>query len=748
MSAFVFKKNINPRFYITENEEKIFIESHNKKNSIWFSYNEIFGELEFKSTGTSFNYLIKIKNNGKKNFNPSTFSLDLGIDTYMEKFPEWNDKFFPTFFRCEKKHFFGYFMQPTGKVLGVVCKDAIASYNHQYNLTDTNGYGHRICYTALDFINKDKLPLHHPENCNALKVGETKEYNICFDYCDTLYDWHNLLINKYKLPVILTDKFILEFGEKIKIDLPANSILTIIKPSGKISEDFIADEYGQYSIEINSNEGFIATGFLYCRKPYEWYLKNARNIAIQNPPHATTHCESWYSFFSGFLASKHFPNAEEDKVINSMFDEIMPLIFDFENIKPKVLVERIQNVSTLISLLVDKYESNPLQNIDSLKLASKFADWLISRQHDDGGYYRDNSHYTCVIYPAKSMLELYFAEKEAAKNDSTFKEASDRHYESAKKAVDNLILLREDIGTEGEHTLEDGMLSCSALQIALFALTLPKDKQARYINAAEHMLSVHRCLEQLATPDCRSRGTSIRYWEAQYDILLISNIQTSPHGWSAWLLYALYYLYLLTAKKEYLIQLMNGIGACLQLMSLDGKLHWAFAVDPQVFVKEIAVPDVESPIVSAYSSVNSLIKPFRAKFESSIIGEQYLDMISGWYQTSNNQKVTGGHYWCPLFLENETLEVDKQGGCGDNDVHEIFKCLEEIAFKKAFIYENSDNTFLTYSVNVDIKDNNLVIEPTECVDIIVANLQNDLEFNYNNKKISINKGLTINKINS
>ena len=80
-------------------------------------------------------------------------------------------------------------------------------------------------------------------------------------------------------------------------------------------------------------------------------------------------------------------------------------------------------------------------------------------------------------------------------------------------------------------------------------------------------------------------------------------------------------------------------------------------------------------------------------------GESYIPMISGWYRTGG-QKLVGGYEWCPLFLEKETLYVDNQGGCCDNDVHEIFKCMEETVLNKAFAHRNEDGTFLTYGCTV------------------------------------------------
>ncbi|MGN0492213.1 MAG: hypothetical protein ACI4F7_01075, partial [Acutalibacteraceae bacterium] len=519
--------------------------------------------------------------------------------------------------------------------------------------------------------------------------------------------------------------------------------ISITDPSGREKTDNTVTGNGVYTLSVKTDKGKTAEALFYCRKPWDWYLKQARDEVIKKPPHATTHCESWYGFYTGFLAAKHYPDEAADKTVNDMFDEIMPYVFDFENIKPKLIPERIQNVASVIGVLVDRYESDPEKYIGSLETASKFADWLITRQRADGGYYRNQSHYTCVIYPAKTMLELVIAERKAAENHRYFRAAAQRHFESAEKAVDNLVLLLENIGTEGEHTFEDGMISCSCLQLAYFALFLPKNKRKRYIDAAEHMLRVHRCLEQLAVPDCRSRGTTIRYWEAQYDIILRRNLITSPHGWSAWLTYALYYLYLLTGKEEYLIQLMDSMGACTQLMSEDGRLRWGFVIDPYVNTPEMLVKDTESPIKDAYSSVNLTEPAYRGNLVSGVVGEQYLDMISGWYRTGEAQKVTGGFYRCGLILEDKVINVDNQGGCCDNDVHEIFKCLEETVLNKAFVLKRNDGTLLSFNCIAKTERNMLLIEETETAGWLHLNLNESSKVIWKGKTYQVQKGMTL-----
>ena len=254
------------------------------------------------------------------------------------------------------------------------------------------------------------------------------------------------------------------------------------------------------------------------------------------------------------------------------------------------------------------------------------------------------------------------------------------------------------------------MISCSALQIGMFALTLPEEERAPYIKAAEYMLGIHTCLEQQLIPDCRMNGGSLRYWESQYDVMVMANMLNSPHGWSAWTAYAHYYLYLLTRRKTYLVSLMNCLGSCVQLMTLDGELRWGYCAQPYVKAKTL-LPDRDRPLPG---------EGYRGQYKEKAYGESYIPMISDWYRTGE-QKLVGGYESCPLFLEKETLYVDNQGGCCDNDVHEIFKCLEETVLRKAFAHKNEDGTFLTYGCKVVLENGEHRILPDENVTQIISN---------------------------
>ena len=128
---------------------------------------------------------ITLTNKGFVPFQPQKAGIKLGIDTYMDKYPEWFGKYFPTLMRCEKTHFYGYLQTPSEHVLGIVSEQPIASWSVDYNL----GYmdpaphwfmGHRIESLNLDLLNALPLPEHNPQNLYQLLPDESKQWIISF----------------------------------------------------------------------------------------------------------------------------------------------------------------------------------------------------------------------------------------------------------------------------------------------------------------------------------------------------------------------------------------------------------------------------------------------------------------------------------------------------------------------------------------------------------------------------------------
>ena len=687
-----FKKesNAGPAFYMEQNDQKSLAQW---MPDGYLSYRAVLDEVECRLTYTQWKgqpaFKVQLLNLGNVPFQPTKAGIRLGIDTYMDQYPDWFGKYFPTLLRNERTHFYGYMQTPSNHMLAIASPDPIASWSVDYNL----GYqdpaphwfmGHRIESLNLDLMNTLPLPLHHPQNLWKLQQGEKKEWMLVLAEVTQTKQFEQLVHQLIDAPMIDIPQTTYRKGESASFKVHAspkaritvwddsqNSLpVQITKKGGAMMQvKCTLPKVGLYTVRVE-DQNKQTEGVLSVHSSWQWTLEQARLGALKYHQKATSHIESWYGFHSAFLAAKYFPSKELDEQLSARFDYLYDLLHTGAPAQPKYFAFRIQNTSGTIGMLVDKYQA--FGKVSDLEKASQLADWLIKNwQREDGAYVNRNVVYTSVLYVAKSILELTMAERELGKQDPRWAAAADRHYRSAKRAVDQLVVSQGDFETEGELTFEDGMISCSALQIGLMGL-MQEDKTARdhYTKAMLDILHSHDCLAQLHVPDARRRGGTMRYWEAQYDVQMLPNMFNSPHGWSGWRAYATYYAYLLTGDERWLLESYNATGAFSHLIDYKtGQLHWAFVVDPYLKVKQACSADTH---VTADSLSFGNPHPELYDTRNFVIGEQYVNMISDW-QTVNTQ---------------------------DNDVHELFKFMGESMLNNAFVIERSDGSIKGYNCKV------------------------------------------------
>lgn len=700
---------------------------------------------------------IEIINNGETPFTPDRVFVRLGLDFYMESYPQWDNVYFPTLLRCEKNYFWGYVQKTNGDILAISCDRPIKSWKLDYNRVNDEHIGHRIYTCEIDLISMYPQPDRHPQDLQMLKKGEKIQRTICLWDCETEVNVGKYLFEKTKLPFLEVKRYTMEVGEKNFVEVYSCepfSLQVFYKDelvesrTGVCTEKVVEIPFGPYqdkgiyTLILKTTDGKEACAEVFVREKYSWYLNAARKAAWDMPQKATTHLEGWNGFFSAFLAARYFPNKELDLKLQKHFDKVLANMYDIENAEPLTDPGRVCNTAVAAGMFVKAWEATEEKKY--IDLAMRLGDWLMENQDKDGSYRayahmdglgypvtgkEKGLHYTAVFYIGKSMLELISAEEKAAKKYETekrrFSEAVKRHYKSAEKAMHELMINLDNINTEGEITFEDGMISCSCSQLALFAL-LQKNEELRrkYTEAAIYMQKKHRCLEQRQVPDCRRRGGTLRFWEAQYDILADSNLMCSPHGWTAWNVYGLWYLYLLTGEKEYLEQTMDTVGAGMQLINLeDGKLRWAFLNDPC--------------IITGLWKENPHKKGTGMRVQT-VVGEEYLDMISGWYRVKNDKPV--GAFLSRALITNEGPKVsDNIGGCCDNDVHENFKAMAEVALNKAYIIIRNGNAE-TWNCHAELNEHIWRIVPSEkVVEFIHINSDgsNSFEIKFNEANLLI-----------
>ena len=400
-----------PSFYVVDKDGAETVGSWQKVNKVTYATNVAGIECTLK-------YLVDIEtptieivltNRNSYPFQPQKSGLKLGIDTYMDKYPEWFFKYFPTLMYCDRTHFYGYLQTPTRHTLGLFSEQPIASWSVDYSLgyMDPSPHwfmGHRIESLNLDLLNELPLPDHNPQHLYELKQGESKTWNISFVNIGSLNNYEPEMRKHTDIPLISIEQTDVRPNEKTSFSVFANNpIAFIYDDKGKSldvelirlsSKEFkvttTLPKVGLYNVEIK-DRGKVASATLLARNEWKWVLEKARLATIKYPQKATSHAESWYGFYSAFIAAKEFPNQALDLENSKRFDMLYNLLHEDE--KPLYYGSRIQNTSTTIGLLVDKYEA--FGDVKDLEKASKLGDWLIeTSQHKNGAYYNHSVVYT------------------------------------------------------------------------------------------------------------------------------------------------------------------------------------------------------------------------------------------------------------------------------------------------------------------------------------------------------------------
>ncbi|UDQ98977.1 hypothetical protein AAEX28_02545 [Lentisphaerota bacterium WC36G] len=674
-------------------------------------------ELHFVGVNDDVSYRIKVEEiNGRLkifvhigNFQniplqPESIKLRLGIDCYMDKFPEWNHKFFPTFLRCEKSHFNGYFMTPSGKVLTISSPNELAAWELCYNKsgTDNDGNqfnGHRIYTVDLVLLaNNVILPERHAQNLKQIKANSFRNWEFIFEPTDCIDD--SLVdifatncdapIFNIERPTILNTDNNFNFSITSLNNLAAVTVLCneqkeLLEPIEVVNSCYNYQfssfaGVGEYIVIATDKNGKKSEARFYKLQDFAWYLEYAAKNAVRASQRATSHCEAYYGLFSLINSVKNFDKRNKGKAFANYtqrrINEILNEVFDFEKMKPKFGEERIQNISTLISILVAAYKA--FEDPKFFEQATSLVKFFIENYFkEDGGFYSPNGiDYSCVIYPAKSLMEYLEAFSLPCFLDNcAFNHEELRHKLNSviTKNINHIANKSGDLQTEGETTFNDGTVSCAALQIAMYALLTRNGNESLidYVVSAKQLLKSHDALTQKFVPDARMRSCTLRFWDAQYDVLINHNMISSPHGWSAWRSYGTYYLYLLTGRREYLIETLNSLGAMCQLIDQYGVLNWAFVVDPNIYTEQICKDIFVAYKCNQKKSGHYHTHKYPKAIKKYHISEEYLPMVGTWFEGNSN----------------------------DNNVHEVFKAMDEIILSNAFVIVNSDNITEVFNCN-------------------------------------------------
>lgn len=675
--------------------------------------------LEYCDDRGNLSVVASVENKSDRIFMPKEgVKLYCGIDTYMDKFPRWNDIYFPTMVRGEKTHLTSYFMTPKGNIMVVASPDPVASWQHEYECHPMTIKGqkithglHRIYTSSFYLLHRLPLPERHPQDAYALKPGEKKTAKFYMKHMDSLKDVSETFFALTKAPVLSAELYTLPMNETfngeiitnepqyIEIRTPRNEVdtLNLDKIGGNVYKwSYLPySGIGEYTVTCADKAGKMSEMKLYVRPSFEFYLDNARKEALRSKPTTTHHAECFYPLYSYFLGRKFIPDAEADARAEAVYDSVFSVLYDKEAGEMRNGKWRIQDAATMAGILADKF--NVTGNEKDLEYAASLADYLIKCQKEDGGYYNPASkvHYTSVIYIAKSIMEVMNEEKKLAENSRKWNKIYKRHKASVIKAIDDLAARGDNVETEGQMTFEDGMISCSVTQLGLAALkTTDEKKRQKYVEQAINLNKKHLCLTQSLIPDSRMNGATLRFWEFQYTVNLMHNGMNSPCGWSAWKYYGSWYLYLLTGDYSYMKEVINGLGSCMQLLDYNtGELRFGFLPDPYIDSHQF----MEIPIGSRNPQLNRVI-----------LGEQYIPQISSW------------HYADPYAWRKTKFGID-------NFPHEVYKCMTEVFMENAYIVEIEPGVLKGINCHITVNGKNIAVKYDNKS---VKNLHINLKGNY------------------
>lgn len=232
-----------------------------------------------------------VKNNKEEEAEVNQASIQVGFNTYLERYPDYNDQLFPTLLRCEKTHAWGYFSTPSGRLMTIATDSPTASYtlNYQSGL-------HRIYSASFDVMQSGKLPERHPQNMNKLGANEEKTWNIYLKPVEELNAIEKVketIAQNTELPMFDADRYTLANGEKSRIKILSqtglkNGELTVEAPDGTISKmavkkgaDGMYDavfeagekQEGVYKVTAENEAGYLSEMMLSIRKEWSWYTK-------------------------------------------------------------------------------------------------------------------------------------------------------------------------------------------------------------------------------------------------------------------------------------------------------------------------------------------------------------------------------------------------------------------------------------------------------------------------------------------
>ena len=286
---------------------------------------------------------LSVSNLSSRPFEPEALRVLSGVDCAMLRYPQWDDASSPTLLRCEPSFAWGYFMTPTGSLLGFATDGPVASYqiNYVYEGWTAWKWGHTITTASIDLLHCLPLPERHPQHLTTLAPGATLRRTLRFTAPAQLEAVKPGLTRAAGVPMIEAERYTLAPGEEARLSIltKGEASLRAVAPSGatmpldvdpynKVAH-YLPAEPGLHRLELTDKQsGMRAEASLFVREPWSFYMEAARRHVAAHPPIFSDACETFYGYYTAFAAVPLRPDAAIDSALIARFERTLPLIVD------------------------------------------------------------------------------------------------------------------------------------------------------------------------------------------------------------------------------------------------------------------------------------------------------------------------------------------------------------------------------------------------------------------------------------
>lgn len=240
---------------------------------------------------------------------------------------------------------------------------------------------------------------------------------------------------------------------------------------------------------------------------------------------------------------------------------------------------RVQELFFGITILLDAYKY--FKNEEYYTYLIGAVDCLIDFYQGENGQIQVNwgngyDDYTSVCCPMIPLLDVanFIKSKDPKK--------ANRYFDCCEKMAEYLYKRGISFPTEGavsdevEDEMEDGSITCTALALLYFCKN--HSRRDSYIEKAKEILSIHESWV-MNTPHCYTQGSSLRWWETQWEGDGDGPSLCAGHAWSIWRGEADYLYYQLTKDNRHLIKARNTFMTNLSKIDKNGHSYAIFNPD-------------------------------------------------------------------------------------------------------------------------------------------------------------------------